>query len=434
MRIHPSTPRGSGAGDEDHDVAPLTAATGATVTATATGTGNGNGEAPAPTRGAKAKGGYAQVPLQMQRGVSVGESPMSEEGGGGGGGRASRGQSSSSTSSGLLGSRTPVMRPDASVRTGAGAGAAASGGWGGLDAAQEDADDVIYVFVVRGKRTALAMCAVTWVGSLSSMAVIGSAGVPSGSAFLLATNLTTFLTCFVFLIPPFLSRWERATNQQRHRGRALVLAVVWYNAMLALAEFAAAAVASNAVQECRLLTEKGSCAKMQGAIAVAFIVSMAMGGSFLVSFVGSVVPRDITVTTYLRGLGNSATTRLGGSASFRGGSANAPAGPFASPRRASSSGASGDPLGPGLGGGVGGVGGEWNGSNSDHSGTVRAVPLFQAVPGSMRVSTVSPPFAPRADVAPSSSDVVASSTDHNHDADAPSAPAPRKSVDVMQII
>ena len=180
-----------------------------------------------------------------------------------------------------------------------------------------DADDVIYVYVVRGKRSALWLCAVSWAGSFASFVVVLSASVPSGSQLLLAANALTFATCYVFLIPPYVTRLLARLNAPRERSRPLVLAVVTYNAALAVAEFVGAALASSAVQECRQLSEQGQCGKMQGAIAVAFIVSMCMGASFLVSFVGSVVPRDITVTTYLRGLGLSAAGRFGGSGAPR---------------------------------------------------------------------------------------------------------------------
>jgi len=43
-------------------------------------------------------------------------------------------------------------------------------------------------------------------------------------------------------------------------------------------------------------------------------VSLALSGSFFVSFLGSVVPRDITVNTYIKGLARAAALRAAGSA------------------------------------------------------------------------------------------------------------------------
>ena len=56
---------------------------------------------------------------------------------------------------------------------------------------------------------------------------------------------------------------------------------------------------------------------MQAAISITFFVSFATMGSFLVVFLGSVIPRDITVKTYVRGLGRAATLAAARGASGR---------------------------------------------------------------------------------------------------------------------
>jgi hypothetical protein len=178
------------------------------------------------------------------------------------------------------------------------------------DDAQELSEDVVYVLVVRGKRTALTLWFINWIGSLSSFSVLASADFPRGSVYLATMNFIVFISCALFLIPPFLSSLLARFRGAKDRWRTLVLVVAALNACMAILTFIAAVVASSIVQECQNIKTPGVCGKYQGSIAVSFIVSIALAGTFLVTFVGSIVPRDASVQTYLKGLGSIAAARL----------------------------------------------------------------------------------------------------------------------------
>jgi hypothetical protein len=176
----------------------------------------------------------------------------------------------------------------------------------------ENEDDIVWVIVVRGRQTALALFLFEWLGSLISFSLVTNVGIPAGSGFLFATNLIIFATSGLFLIPPFLRRFP-ARYRDTTRSRVLVLFSVGWSGLFALLTFASAVVASRAFVECRSLSYTGQCSRVQAAIAISFVVSFALAGSFFVSFLGSVVPRDITVKTYIKGLARAAALRAAGS-------------------------------------------------------------------------------------------------------------------------
>jgi len=193
------------------------------------------------------------------------------------------------------------------------------------DDVQQAESDIVWVIVVRGRQTSLALFAIEWTGSLVSFSLVVNAGVPQGSAFIFFVNLVTFATAGIFLAPPFLMRMP-ARYRESARLRVLVLISVFWAALLSVLAFASAVVASREFVECRSLTYTGQCSRIQAAIAITFCISLALSASFFVSFLGSVVPRDRSVKTYLRGLAQAAAQRAAGSGRrfYRGGEDSVP--------------------------------------------------------------------------------------------------------------
>lgn len=196
---------------------------------------------------------------------------------------------------------------------------AAPGQRGGMAEPEPDDDDVVWVMVVRGKRTALIMSSIEFVGTLVSFSLVADSGVPLGSQFMFVMVIITFFSCGIFLIPPYLRKFLNRFKSVAEKSRLLVLAIALWSFLVSLLTFLSAIVASRTFEECRNLVHlgPGGCAKMQAAISIAFFVSIATMGSFLVVFLGSVIPRDITVKTYVRGLGRAATLAAARGASGR---------------------------------------------------------------------------------------------------------------------
>ena len=120
-------------------------------------------------------------------------------------------------------------------------------------------------------------------------------------------EIMTLVSCGLLLIPPFLRNFMNRFEKLQEGSRFLILALGIWGFFVAFLTFLSAAIASKTFEECRNLPAAGSCARMQAAISITFIVSFATMGSFLLIFLGSIIPRDVAVTTYLRGLGRAAT-------------------------------------------------------------------------------------------------------------------------------
>jgi len=180
-----------------------------------------------------------------------------------------------------------------------------------------DEDDIVWVMVIRGKRSALVLSSIEFAGALISAALIADVGIPPGSQFMFVMQVMTLSFCGIFLIPPFLRKFMNRFKSVGEKSRVLV----WFIALLCffvgVLSFFSAVVASRAFEECRGLDEEGLCSRMQAAISITFLVSFATFGSFLVIFLGSIIPKDITVTTYMRGLGRAATLAAARGASGR---------------------------------------------------------------------------------------------------------------------
>lgn len=169
-------------------------------------------------------------------------------------------------------------------------------------------DDVVWVVVIRGKQTALVLSSVQFVTSFVSFSLIASMGTPAGSSFLFSTQLLTFCTCGFLLLPSFIRSCVDKWAVLKQQSRTLVILVCIYAFILGCVTFISAAMASNHFEECKNLQEK--CGRMQAAISMGFIASFSTLGSFLITFLGSVVPRDSTVNKYVRGLATQAATSV----------------------------------------------------------------------------------------------------------------------------
>lgn len=153
--------------------------------------------------------------------------------------------------------------------------------------------DVVYVCVIHGKKTSLALCAIEWVGSLISLALVLDAGVPEGSAIMLLAEIMLFFSCWLFLLPAFV--------KVRHALKRLVFLVSLWSLVLSVFLFVTAALVSNAFDQCQGVdTATHTCSKLQAAISITFITSFATLGTFVVLFLSSIKPPEMTFKSYIK--------------------------------------------------------------------------------------------------------------------------------------